>query len=42
MNEIFFSYSRRDSDFVDQMASELQARSVDVWVDTGEILSMSA
>ena len=42
MNEIFFSYSRRDSEFVGQMADELQARGVDVWVDTGEILAGEA
>ena len=42
MNEIFFSYSRSDSEFVGQMADELQARGVDVWVDTGEILAGEA
>ena len=39
MSEVFFSYSRSDSDFVDQLIGELEPRGVDIWVDRGEILA---
>ena len=42
MSQIFISYSRRDNDFVDRLVTELEARGVDVWVDTGEILAGEA
>jgi formylglycine-generating enzyme required for sulfatase activity len=42
MSQIFFSYSRKDSDFIDQLIEELEERGVDVWVDRGDILAGEA
>ena len=42
MHQVFFSYSRGDSDFVSQLKGELESRGVDVWIDTGEILAGAA
>ena len=39
MSKIFFSYSRKDSEFVDELIGKLEARGVDVWVDRGDILA---
>lgn len=39
MSKIFFSYSRKDSEFVDQLIEKLEARGVDIWVDRGDILA---
>ncbi|HBY06435.1 MAG TPA: hypothetical protein DEH22_01080 [Chloroflexi bacterium] len=37
MPDIFFSYSRRDSEFVDRLSSDLESRGIDVWIDRGDI-----
>ncbi len=42
MSQIFFSYSRKDSEFVDQLIERLEAYGVDIWVDRGEILAGEA
>ena len=39
MSDIFFSYSRKDSKFVDGLIEKLQAKGVDIWVDRGQILA---
>jgi len=39
MSKIFFSYSRKDSGFVDQLIEKLESYGVDVWVDRGDILA---
>ena len=39
MSQIFFSYSRRDSEFVDKLIADLEARGVSIWIDRGEILA---
>jgi len=39
MSQIFFSYSRRDSKFVDKLIADLEARGVSIWIDRGEILA---
>ena len=35
--QIFLSYSRRDSKFVDQLLGDLEAAGIDVWFDRGDI-----
>lgn len=42
MSQIFFSYSRKDSGFVDQLIGQLEAQGVDIWVDRGDILAGEA
>lgn len=37
MGEIFLSYSRHDQEFADSLSGGLQARGLQVWVDTHEI-----
>lgn len=37
MTEIFISYSRQDSDFVDQLITALEKRNLSVWVDREDI-----
>ena len=37
MNQIFISYSRKDSDFVDGLIRDLEQRGIDVWVDREDI-----
>jgi len=37
MADVFLSYSRRDSEFVDRLSTALDARGKDVWLDTGAI-----
>ena len=37
--QIFFSYSRRDGDFVDQLSGDLESRGIDVWIDRGDIFA---
>lgn len=37
MNHIFMSYSRRDSDFVDNLIRELATRGLDTWRDSEDI-----
>ena len=36
-NEIFISYSRKNSDFVDSLVGELRSRGVDPWIDEEDI-----
>ena len=42
MSQIFFSYSRKDSEYVDQLIEQLEARGIDIWVDRGDILAGEA
>lgn len=37
MNDVFISYSRRDSDFMEKLLGALQARKLDAWVDRSDI-----
>jgi formylglycine-generating enzyme required for sulfatase activity len=37
--QIFFSYTRKDHEFVDQLVDDLEARGVDVWIDRGDIIA---
>ena len=37
MTQVFISYSRRDLDFVEQLAADLQAAGLDVWYDLSEL-----
>jgi formylglycine-generating enzyme required for sulfatase activity len=41
-SQVFFSYSRKDSEFVDHLASDLEARGVDAWIDRGDIVAGEA
>jgi len=41
MADIFISYSRHDSDFVERLRTELTAQKHSVWVDTSDILPTS-
>jgi len=40
--QVFFSYSRKDHEFVDQLAGDLEARGVDAWIDRGDIVAGEA
>jgi len=42
MAQVFFSYSRKDSDFVDKLIAELESQGIDIWVDRGDILAGEA
>ena len=42
MSQIFISYSRKDSEFIDQLIDQLEARGADVWIDRGDILAGEA
>src|ERR1700686_1074890 len=37
MADVFLSYSRRDSEFVDRLSAALDVRGKEVWLDTGSI-----
>src|SRR5580700_10537897 len=37
MADVFLSYSRRDSEFVDRLSAALDVRGKQVWLDTGSI-----
>jgi formylglycine-generating enzyme required for sulfatase activity len=39
VDQIFFSYSRKDHKFVDHLADDLEARGIDVWIDRGDIVA---
>ncbi len=37
--QIFFSYSRKDSEFVDRLSADLEYRGINVWIDRGDIFA---
>ena len=42
VGQVFFSYSRKDHEFVDQLAEDLEARGIEAWVDRGDIVAGEA